>query len=79
MGINLTTTLYYCDYDMAANNGYTAGDASESGFDFIYKPAAIKNLNLRLRANYADDFNVNGTTGTTTSWDEYRFIVNYNF
>jgi hypothetical protein len=77
-GPDLSTAFYYTDFDMAANNAYTFGDAKESGFDFIYKPAAVKNLNLRLRGNFADDFNVNGT-GVTTSWNEYRFIVNYNF
>lgn len=78
-GPDLSTELYYASYDMAENNGYTYGDATESGFDVIYKPAAVKNLNLRLRGNYADDFNVAKTTLATTSWDEYRVIVNYNF
>lgn len=78
LGANVLATLYYADFDMASNNGYTFGDASESGFDVIYKPAIVKNLELRLRANYAEDFNVNAT-GYTTSWDEYRFIANYNF
>ena len=77
-GPNVSTTLYYAKFDMAENNGYTYDDASESGFDVIYAPAMVKNLQLRLRANYADDFNV-ATTGYTTSWDEYRFIANYNF
>ncbi|MBA3025746.1 MAG: OprD family porin [Sulfurimonas sp.] len=78
-GPNLSTTLYYVNFDMAENNGYTYDDASESGFDVIYSPAMVKNLQLRVRANYADDFNVAQTTGYTTSWDEYRFIANYNF
>ena len=77
-GPDLSTALYYTDYDMKANNAYTFGDASETGFDFIYKPAMVKNLNLRLRGNFADDFNV-AASGVTTSWNEYRFIVNYNF
>lgn len=77
-GLNLTTTLYYADFNMDDNNGYTYDDASEMGFDFIYKPELVKNLSLRVRANYADDFNVNAS-GNTTSWDEYRFIANYNF
>ena len=77
-GPDLKTVLYYANYDMDKNNGYTYGNASETGFDFIYKPAMVKNLNLRLRGNFADDFNV-ATTGATAGWDEYRFIVNYNF
>jgi len=77
-GPDLSTTLYYANYTMADYNGYTNGDASESGFDFIYKPAIVKNLNLRLRGNFADSFNV-ATTGATTGWNEYRFIANYNF
>ncbi|MBN2823893.1 MAG: OprD family outer membrane porin [Campylobacterales bacterium] len=76
MGVNLSAAAYYTDYTMDANNGYTFGDASESGLDVIYYPT--KNLQLRFRANFAEDFNVNAT-GATTSWDEYRFIVNYNF
>jgi len=77
-GPDLKTVLYYTHYDMDNNNGYTYGDAKESGFDVIYKPAYVKNLNIRGRANFADDFNV-ATSGATTGWDEYRFIVNYNF
>jgi hypothetical protein len=76
LGVDLKATGYYANFTMAANNGYTNGDATESGFDIIYN--ANKNLQLRLRANYADDFNV-AATGATTSWDEYRVIVNYTF
>jgi imipenem/basic amino acid-specific outer membrane pore len=78
LGTNVLATLYYANFNMANNNGYTFNDASESGFDVIYKPAIVKNLELRVRANYADDFNVNAA-GATTSWDEYRFIANYSF
>jgi hypothetical protein len=78
-GPNLSTTVYYANYDMAQNNGYTVGDASETGFDIIYKPEAVKNLSLQVRANYADDFKVASGTLVTTSWNEYRFIANYNF
>ena len=77
-GPDLKTVVYYSSYNMDKNNGYTYADASESGFDIIYKPALVKNLNLRLRGNFTDDFNV-ATSGATTGWDEYRFIVNYNF
>jgi hypothetical protein len=83
-GPNLSTTLYYVNFDMADYNGYTQNDASESGFDVIYSPAMVKNLQLRLRANYADDFyvsetNTDATKNGAVSWDEYRFIANYNF
>lgn len=78
LGANVAATIYYTNFDMAQNNGYTYDDASESGFDVIYNPSIVKNLQLRVRANYADDFNVNAA-GATTGWDEYRFIANYNF
>lgn len=77
-GPDLSTAFYYAYFDMEENNGYTNGNASESGFDFIYKPEFVKNLNLRLRGNFTDDFNV-ATNGDTAAWSEYRFIVNYNF
>jgi len=78
-GPNLKTVLYYADYDMDKNNGYTYGDAAEAGFDVIYYPELVKNLQLRLRGNFADDFNVADVTGNTVGWNEYRFIANYNF
>ncbi|MEA2091306.1 MAG: porin, partial [Campylobacterota bacterium] len=77
-GPDLKTVLYYASYNMAENNGYTSDDASEMGFDIIYNLAVVKNLQLRLRGNYANDFNVNAG-GNTVGWDEYRFIANYNF
>ncbi len=77
-GPDLKTVLYYADYDMAKNNGYTSNDATETGFDIIYNTDFVKGLQLRVRANYADDFNVNAT-GDSVGWDEYRFIANYNF
>ncbi len=78
-GPDLKTVIYYASYDIDKNNGYTYDDAAETGFDFIYKPAMVENLNLRLRGNFTDDFNVAKNTGYTTQWNEYRFIVNYNF
>ena len=78
MGTDLKTVFYYLNHAMADYNGYINADASESGFDFIYKPAAVENLQLRLRANYATDFNV-AANGYTTSWNEYRFIATYKF
>jgi len=77
-GPNLKTVLYYSSYDMADYNGYTSDDASEMGFDVIYYPSVVKNLQLRLRGNFADDFNVNDA-GDTVGWNEYRLIINYNF
>lgn len=77
-GPDLSTTVYYGMYDMADNNGYTNDDAAEVGFDVIYKPEMVKNLNLRLRGNFTDDFNV-AESGDTVGWSEYRFIANYNF
>ncbi|MFH0710044.1 MAG: OprD family outer membrane porin [Pseudomonadota bacterium] len=79
-GINLNTGVYYTEFDMDKLNGYStnyAWTAKESGFDIIFNPQTIKNLQLRLRANYADDFYQNATG--SVSWDEYRFIANYNF
>jgi hypothetical protein len=79
-GINLKTVLYHAQFDMDKKNNYStdyAWKAKETGFDVIYYPKAVKNLQLRLRANYADDFKQ--TTTASTSWDEYRFIINYNF
>jgi len=78
-GPDFTTALYYANFDMDKNNGYTVGDATESGFDLIYNTGFVKNLQLRLRGNYARDFNVNATTGNKTSWNEHRFIVSYKF
>lgn len=80
-GVNLNTGVYYVEYDMDPLNGYSnaaaSDESSESGFDIIYNPQAVKNLQLRLRANYARDFQE--TTSGDVSWDEYRFIANYNF
>ncbi|MFA6138618.1 MAG: OprD family outer membrane porin [Sulfurimonas sp.] len=78
LGSDVTTDVYHASYAMADYNAYTFDDASENGFDVIYKPEAVKNLQLRLRANYAQDFNV-AASGATTGWNEYRFIANYNF
>lgn len=76
--LGLKAVGYYAAFAMDANNGYTSDDASEAGFDFIYNTKFAKNLQLRLRGNFADDFNVNAT-GNTVGWSEYRFIANYNF
>ncbi len=76
MGINLTLDLYHVSFDIGSDNAYVNGvayTAKESGFDFIFKPESVKNLSLRFRANYVRDFKPG------LDWDEYRFILNYNF
>ena len=75
-GADVKTVVYYASYDMDKNNGYTEGDTSEAGFDIIYNTGFVKNLQLRFRGNFSNDFNVdNGSLG----WNEYRFIANYSF
>jgi len=76
-GADVKATAYHASFDVGAkatvgtgSGGYTA---KESGFDIQYNPAGVKNLNLRLRANYPTDF-VPGL-----DWSEYRLIANYNF
>ena len=74
VGANVNLTGYYVEFDMDDNSGYgTARTASEAGFDAIYSPEAVKNLQLRLRGNFPRDY----TNGR--DWDEYRLIANYNF
>jgi len=74
VGANVNLTGYYVEFDMDDYSGYgTARTASEAGFDAIYSPEAVKNLQLRLRGNFPRDFK-NGR-----DWDEYRLIANYNF
>lgn len=78
MGANLTTVAYYTEFDMDANSGYgVERTASEAGFDAIYNPQAVKNLQLRLRGNFPRAY-AQSTSGET-GWNEYRFILNYNF
>jgi imipenem/basic amino acid-specific outer membrane pore len=79
-GINLNTGVYYVEFDMGDMNGYSTkvgSVASESGFDIIYNPQAIKNLQLRLRGNFPREYKE--TTTGDLDWDEYRVIANYNF
>jgi hypothetical protein len=74
MGANVSATAYYAEFDMDANSGYgTQRTTKEPGFDIKYKPASVKNLQLRLRGNFPNEF------GNGRDWDEYRFIVNYTF
>ncbi|MCK9373567.1 MAG: OprD family porin [Sulfuricurvum sp.] len=81
MGTNLNTGVYYASFDMDALNGYSANHswtATEAGFDMIYTPQTVKNLQLRFRGNFPRNFKETAT-GAATGWDEYRFIANYNF
>ena len=74
--LGLKASVYYVEFDVGSANTYKAGQAwtaEESGFDIQYNVAAVKGLNLRLRANYPRDFALG------TDWDEYRLIANYNF
>ena len=67
---------YYVEFDIGEANTYKPGQAwkaTEAGFDIQYDVAAVKGLNLRLRANYPRDF------APGLDWDEYRLIANYNF
>ena len=83
MGANLQTIAYYTEFDMDANSGYgIERTASEAGFDVIYYPEYVKNLQLRARGNFPRTFHEAGPTATkpgTTGWSEYRLIANYNF
>ena len=78
MGANVSATAYYASFDMDANSGYgIARTATEPGFDIIYNPEAVKNLQLRLRGNFPRKFAE--TASGDTGWNEYRLIANYNF
>jgi len=79
LGTNLSTAVFYASFDMSGNSGYgVERTATESGFDIQYYPAAVQNLQLRFRGNFPRKF-AEATAGNDTGWDEYRFIVNYNF
>ncbi|WP_200763714.1 OprD family outer membrane porin [Nitrosophilus alvini] len=78
---NLKTVLYYTSYDVGKDNAYSNGHswiATEAGFDFIYYPKSVKNLQLRFRGNFPRSF-YESANGDDLGWNEYRFIVNYNF
>ena len=78
-GANVEATAYYASFDMDANSGYgIARTAREPGFDIAYKPATVKNLELKFRGNFPRNFYETATT-TAIGWNEYRFIANYNF
>jgi hypothetical protein len=71
--LNLNATVYYASFDIGTvQSGYITNDTTtESGFDLIYQ--ATKDLQYRFRGNFPNDFK------TGLDWNEYRFIVNYNF
>ncbi len=80
-GVNLNTGVYYTSFAMDDLNGYVANHAwtaTEAGFDMIYTPQTVKNLQLRFRGNFPRDFKETAA-GVGTDWDEYRVIANYNF
>jgi len=81
-GVNLNTGVFYVQFEMDPLNGYSdaaaSEKASEAGFDIIYNPQAIKNLQLRLRGNFPRGYQEKATTDDM-GWDEYRVIANYNF
>lgn len=79
MGVNASATAYYTSFKMDGNSGYgVARTATEPGFDLQYYPEAVKNLQLRLRGNFPRNYK-NATGAAKVGWNEYRFIVNYNF
>jgi len=79
LGANATAAVYYLSHKMDENSGYgVSRRATEPGFDIKYYPEAVKNLQVRLRGNFPRKF-AESTSGTKTGWNEYRFIVNYNF
>jgi len=83
VGQDVTASAYYCSFDVGTANTYTQKvTTTEPGFDITYNNAGIKNLQLKLRGNFPNDFRKDptaGTLGQTTSWAEYRVIANYNF
>ncbi len=79
LGQDITASAYYASFSVDSDNGYTKKvTTNEPGFDIIYNNAGIKNLQLRLRGNFPQDFRKEAS-GQTTSWNEYRVIANYNF
>ncbi len=80
-GLNLKTAFFYTSFDVGKDNAYSpnhAWTATEAGFDFIYYPEAIKNLQVRFRGNFPRSF-YEKADGRDLGWNEYRFIINYNF
>jgi hypothetical protein len=85
IGQDITASAYYALFDVNSNNNYTQKiKTTEPGFDITYNNAGIKNLQLRLRGNFPNDFKKTLSSSATlkdetTSWKEYRVISNYNF
>ncbi|BCD61773.1 hypothetical protein NitYY0826_C0636 [Nitratiruptor sp. YY08-26] len=85
-GVNLKTAFYYTSFDVGKNNSLATDStayahswtATEAGFDFIYYPKAVKNLQLRFRGNFPRKF-LEKSDGNDLGWNEFRFIINYNF
>ncbi len=77
VGADVTASVYYTEFDVGENSSaYARGlKATEPGFDIQYQ--ATKDLNLRFRGNFPNDFGYKD--GVPFDWDEYRLIVNYNF
>jgi imipenem/basic amino acid-specific outer membrane pore len=73
LGLNLAATGYYATFDLDTNSGLGDITTNEPGFDIQYYPAAVKNLQLRIRGNFPTEF------AKDRDWNEYRFIANYNF
>jgi imipenem/basic amino acid-specific outer membrane pore len=81
-GINLNTGAYYVEFEYGFSKRIfrcccIGSVATEAGFDVIYNPQAIKNLQLRLRGNFPRGYQEKATGDM--GWDEYRVIANYNF
>lgn len=78
LNADVKVTGYYCSFDVGEKSSpYARGlTTTEPGFDIIYQ--ATKDLNLRFRGNFPNDFGYS-STGVPFNWDEYRLIANYNF
>ena len=80
MGANVVASAFYTSFDMDKNSGAgSVRTATEPGFDVAYKPAAVKNLELKFRGNFPRQYSDNANGTNSRDWDEYRFIANYNF
>lgn len=73
-GLNAHASFAQFNTSKQATYGNTeTHKASETDLDITYKPAVVKNLELKLRAIYARDF------VPSQDFNEYRVIANYNF
>lgn len=73
LGANVKATAYYTSFDVGDASYAANNTADEWGWDVQYQ--ATESLNLRVRANYPNEF----TGANGFGWDEYRIIANYNF